>query len=268
MARRELENKRAIVTGASSGIGWHIALQLAEAGVHVLACARRGERLEQLENAALEATKALVEPPCFVTLSGDVTDSQFRETMLADCETHFGGLDILVNNAGTTAMGPFAEANEARLRQIFEVNFFALAEMTRISIPILTTGEMPLIVNISSVLGHRAAPLKAGYCASKFAIHGLSDAIRAEVAKDGIELLLVSPGTTDSDFFDSAIEDSTGRNWKKGGAMPPEVVAQKTIRAIRRRRHEIILTFGGRIIVWLDRIIPGIANRLVATFGQ
>jgi short-subunit dehydrogenase len=121
---------------------------------------------------------------------------------------------------------------------------------------------------MNSVLGHRATPLKSEYCASKFAVHGLSDAIRAELVGDGIDLLLVSPSTTDSDFFDSAIEDPTGKDWKKGGAMPPEVVAAKTIRAMRKRRHEIILTFGGRIIVWLDRIIPGIANRLVARFGQ
>jgi short-subunit dehydrogenase len=143
-----------------------------------------------------------------------------------------------------------------------------MAELIRESLPLLKVGADPLIVNMNSVLGHRATPLKSEYCASKFAVHGLSDAIRAELAGDGVDLLLVSPSTTDSDFFDSAIEDETGKDWKKGGAMSPETVAAKTIRAMQKRRHEIILTFGGRIIVWLDRIIPGIANRLVARFGQ
>ena len=80
--------------------------------------------------------------------------------------------------------------------------------------------------------------------------------------------LLVSPSTTDSEFFDSAIEDKTGKNWKRGSAMPPEVVAAKTIRAIKKGKHEIILTYGGRFIVWLDRLVPGIANRVMAKFGQ
>ncbi|MEM8542324.1 MAG: SDR family NAD(P)-dependent oxidoreductase, partial [Pseudomonadota bacterium] len=119
-----------------------------------------------------------------------------------------------------------------------------------------------------SVLGHRAVPLKSEYCASKFAIHGFSDAIRAELSRDGIDLLLVSPSTTDSEFFDAAIDDPTSKDWKKGGAMSPEIVASRTLRAIRKRRHEIILTFGGRILVWLDRMIPGIANRIIAKFGQ
>jgi short-subunit dehydrogenase len=110
--------------------------------------------------------------------------------------------------------------------------------------------------------------LKSEYCASKFAIHGFSDSIRAELSKDGVALLLVSPSTTDSEFFDSAIADDTEKDWKKGGAMPPEKVAAKTIRAIKKRRHEIILTFGGKALVWLDRLVPGIADRIVARFGQ
>jgi short-subunit dehydrogenase len=251
-----------IITGTSSGIGWHLALQLAEFGCQMVVCARREDRLNELAS--------LIEPlggTCVVVV-GDVCESATRGLLLAAAEEHFGGVDILINNAGIGAMGRFDEANPERLRQIFEVNFFAMAELIRESLPLLKVGADPLIVNMNSVLGHRATPLKSEYCASKFAVHGLSDAIRAELAGDGVDLLLVSPSTTDSDFFDSAIEDETGKDWKKGGAMSPETVAAKTIRAMQKRRHEIILTFGGRIIVWLDRIIPGIANRLVARFGQ
>jgi len=121
---------------------------------------------------------------------------------------------------------------------------------------------------MSSILAHRAAPLKSEYCASKFALHGFSDSIRAELADDGVGLLLVSPSTTDSEFFASAIEDQTGKNWKKRGSMPPEVVAAKTIRAITKRKHEIILTHGGRFLVWLDRLVPGVANRIMARYGN
>ena len=262
MARRRIKNLRSIVTGVSSGIGWQLAHQLTEAGAHVVGVARREDKLRELSDS-VEANEGSL-----VGLVGDVTNSKDRLAAIERCEAEFGGIDLLINNAGTTAMGPFTQASPDRLRKIFEVNFFALAEMTRETIPKLKNGHKPMIVNVSSVLGHRAAPLKVEYCASKFAVHGFSDAIRAELVQHGIDLLLVSPSTTDSDFFDQAIEDATDKNWKQRGAMPPKVVAQKTIRAIRKGRHEIILSTGGRLIVWLDRLIPPFANRIVARFGQ
>jgi short-subunit dehydrogenase len=259
---RTLKDKRVIITGASSGIGFELAKQLAAEGCRLIINARRKDRLEEL---AAEITS---DGGLCIAVEGDVTDSKVRAKMLSAAQEHFAGLDILINNAGIGAMGRFDEASEDRLRQIFEVNFFAVAEFIRESLPTLKAGNEPVIVNLSSVLGHRAVPLKSEYCASKFAIHGLSDAIRAELSRDGIDLLLVSPSTTDSEFFDAAIDDPTKRDWKKGGAMSPEVVASRTIRAIKKRRHEIILTFGGRTLVWLDRMIPGIANRIIAKFGQ
>lgn len=262
MAVRKLAGKRILITGASSGIGRALAVQLAASGSSLMLAARRGEKLSQLESeinaSGGDAFSCVVD----VTLNDD------RARLLADCEGRLGGLDILINNAGVGAMGRFDEADPHRLRQIFEVNFFALAEMTREALPMLKSGDDGLIVNISSVLGHRGAPLKSEYSASKFAVHGFSDAIRAELAEDGVEVLLISPSTTDSEFFDAAIEDDTKKNWKKRGAMSPTAVATKTIKAMRKRRHEIILTFGGRILVWLDRMVPGFANRIIAKFGQ
>jgi short-subunit dehydrogenase len=266
MAKRRLTNQRAIVTGASSGIGWFLAKQLAAAGTKVCICARRRERLEQLQSEI--RTDGGV---CEIVV-GDVTSGETRQALLECVQSNFGGLDILINNAGVGAMGRFEDATPERLRNIFEVNFFATAEQIRVSLPLLrnskTPKNSPIIVNMSSVLGHRATPLKSEYCASKFAVHGLSDSIRAELARDGIDLLLVSPSTTDSEFFDQAIEDNTKKDWKKRGAMSPEIVAAKTIRAIRKGRHEIILTHGGRLLVWIDRLIPGLANRLMAKFGN
>ena len=259
---RKLKDKRIIITGASSGIGRELAKQLAAEGCRLVINARRKDRLEEL------ATELAGAGAQCVIVDGDVTESSVRDRMLVAAKEHFGGLDILINNAGVGAMGRFDEASEERLRQVFEVNFFAVAEFMRESLGLLKAGNEPVIVNLSSVLGHRAVPLKSEYCASKFAIHGLSDAIRAELSRDGVDLLLVSPSTTDSEFFDAAIDDPTKRDWKKGGAMSPEVVATRTLRAIKKRRHEIILTFGGRILVWLDRMIPGVANRIIAKFGQ
>ncbi|MDG1512912.1 MAG: SDR family NAD(P)-dependent oxidoreductase [Mariniblastus sp.] len=262
MPYRNLQNKRAVVTGASSGIGWHLVQQLAAEGVSVIACARRAELLDDLSKQIQSKGGTCI------PLVGDITSEASRQEIIDVADREFGGLDILVNNAGIGAMGRFDESAESRLRKVFEVNFFAIAEMIRVSLPRLKQGHSPLIVNMSSVLAHRATPLKSEYCASKFALHGFSDALRAELANDSIDLLLVSPSTTDSEFFDHAIEDTTGKNWKTRGAMPPSIVASKTIRAMKKGKHEIILTLGGRLIVWMDRLIPGIANRIMARYGQ
>lgn len=262
MAKRDLDRKRAVVTGASSGIGWHLAKQLAESGVEIVACARREDRLKELADEIHAAGGKCI------AVAGDITSPATRQELIDVCAEQLGGLDILINNAGIGAMGRFDEADPDRMRKVFEVNFFAVADLIRQTLPMLKQGCDPIIVNLSSVLGHRAAPLKSEYCASKFALHGFSDSIRAELADNGVDLLLVSPSTTDSEFFDHAIEDNTHKNWKLRGAMPPATVAAKTIRAIRKGKHEIILTHGGRFIVWLDRLVPGIANRIMARFGQ
>ena len=261
MARRQLKNKRCLITGASSGIGWHLARQLAKSGAEIVVTARRKSRLEELaELISREGGRC-------IAIVGDVTSKETQERLAEACRRELGGLDILINNAGTTALGKFESAQPERLREIFEVNFFSVVELTRRLLPELKVGVDPLIVNVSSVLGHRAVPFKSEYCASKFAVHGFSDSLRAELVEDGIELLLVSPSTTDSELFETAIEDTTDKNWKKRGVMSPEKVAIHTLKAIRKRRHEIILTAGGRFIVWLDRLIPAIADRLMARFG-
>jgi short-subunit dehydrogenase len=262
MARRILKNAVAVVTGAASGIGRHIALQLADAGCNVLINSRRAERVEQLQ------TEIRAKNVSAKSVIGDIT---LPETQKKICETaaaEFGRIDILVNNAGIGAVGYFAEASPDRLRKIMEVNFFAATELTRIAIPLLKKSDAGIIVNVSSVLGHRAVPLKSEYCASKFAIHGWSDSLRAELAKDNIDVLLVSPSTTDSEFFDSVIEDTSGKNPTLSKPMPPEKVARATLRAIQKGKSEVILSPGGLALVWLDRICPPLANRLMKKFAQ
>ncbi len=260
MARRTLNEKRVIITGASSGIGRELARQLAACGARLVLAARREERLNQLTEE-LRATGTDVH---FV--AGDICSSEYRDELLQLAQQQLGGVDLLINNAGIGALGPFDEADEQRLRQVMEVNFFAPAELIRVALPALRDGTQSMIVNVGSVLGHRAVPSKSEYCASKFAIHGFSDALRAELARDGIDVLLVSPSTTRSEFFDQVIAgDGTSQ---AGRGMPPEVVAAKAIRAIQRGKHEIILSWGGWFLVWLDRLAPGLANRMVARFTK
>lgn len=263
MARRKLSGKRILLTGASSGIGRALASGLAERGARLLLTARREERLKSL---AEELDKAGAEYVPEV-LAGDVTDARTQRELVHAAERQLGGLDALINCAGIGAVGPFDEADSERARHVFEVNFFAPLELTRAALPLLKLGVDPIIVNICSVLGHRAVPFKSEYCASKFALHGWSDALRAELAGSGVDVLLVSPSTTDSDFFDNLVEDRSAGDHKGARPMAPAKVALTTIRAMERGRHEVILSLGGKALVWFDRLLPGLVNRLMARYA-
>ena len=262
MPKRQLENKRIIVTGASSGIGRSLAKSLAAKGSRLIVTARRTELLESLKAEILADGGE-----CQVVV-GDITETKTHHRILETSQQQYNGLDGLVNNAGVGAIGPFSSASIERLREIFEVNFFSMATLIRAAVPMLSQGNDPLIVNVGSVLGHRAVPLKSEYCAAKFALHGFSDALRAELSSIPIDVLLVSPSTVDSDFFNSALEDSTAIDWKKGRPMQPKFVARKILQGMEKRNHEIILPLSGKALVWLDRLFPTIANRIVSKFGM
>ncbi len=262
MSRRNLVGMRVAITGATSGIGRAIAIELSRRGCKVIANGRRGERLHQLQKE-IESSGG----ECHVVI-GDITEPATRDRIIELCREKWNAIDCLINCAGIGAMGRFDEADEQRLRQVFEVNFFSAVELIRSSLPLLATGYLPIIVNVSSVLGHRAVPFKSEYCASKFAIHGFSDALRGELQMPKIEVLLISPSTTDSEFFDSAIEDRMRRDWKGARAMPPERVAQITAHAIRLGRKEVIISLGGKALVWLDRLAPNFADYLIAKFAK
>lgn len=251
------EDAVAIVTGASSGIGRCLCELLVDRGANVVAVARRGERLEPL--AARPAAGKLI------PVVGDITEDAVRDTIVAAAANRRGGeIDLLVNNAGIGAIGPFADASPTRLREVMEVNFFAPAELTRLCLPHLRRGRAAVICNIGSVLGHRAVPMKSEYCASKFALHGWSDSLRAELASEGIQVTIVSPSTTRSEFFDSLVDSGAGHSSQRLGSWSPERVARTTFAAIQRRKSEVICSLGGKALVYADRLAPPIMNALLA----
>ncbi|MEO1615559.1 MAG: SDR family NAD(P)-dependent oxidoreductase [Planctomycetota bacterium] len=245
--------KIALVTGASSGIGREITLQLLVQGATVIATARRVERLNALMHDANGS------PGRLIVVAGDVCDPVHRKSLLKTAES-FEKLDLLVNNAGIGAIGPFEQASPARLEQVMQVNFFAPVELTRTMLPLLNASSDAVICNISSVLGHRAVPDKSEYCASKFAMHGWTDALRAELAQSNIRVTLVSPSTTRSEFFDALVETAEGTASKSLGSWPPSRVAKATLKAIAWRRSEVILSLGGKLLVYADRICPPLMN--------
>jgi len=259
--KREIKNSRIIVTGASSGIGRAVSLQLAREGAKLLVVARRQDRLNQLAEEAA-AVNGRIE-----ILSGDITDEQTRRRAIEAVQSHYGGLDILINNAGIGALGRFEDNDLQRLRAVFEVNFFALVDMTRLALPLLKKGTKPMLVNVSSILGRRGVPYRSEYSASKFAVQGLSESIRSEFTRYGIDVLVVNPGTTETEFFDGVYERGVEPSWPRHKPTTAKRVAQAVVKAIRLGRHEIIPYNKGRILCWLNRFSPSLMDRIMARYS-
>ena len=260
MSTRKIKNSRAIITGASSGIGRALAIEMATAGAKLLVVARREDRLRELARQITDLG-ADVE-----IVAGDITDAELRRRAVELAQASFGGLDILVNNAGIGAMGLFEQADPQRVRKLMEVNFFALVEMTRLALPVLKQGNKPMIVNVSSILGRRGAPHNSEYAASKFAVAGFSESNLAELAGQGVDVLVVSPGTTATEFFDKVIQKTGEPSWPEHAAVTSEAVAKSMVRAIRRGSHEIIPYRWGKLLCWLNRLSPRLVDALMARY--
>jgi NAD(P)-dependent dehydrogenase (short-subunit alcohol dehydrogenase family) len=178
-----------LITGASSGFGRAIAEAALESGERVVVTARRPEQL-----AGLNGERVLVQPL-------DVTDPDQREATVAAAVDRFGRIDVLVNNAGRTQVGAVEETTDEELRDLFELHFFAPAALTRAVLPIMREQRDGAIVQMSSVGGQVTAPGFSAYCATKFALEGLTETLRDEVAPWGIRTLIVEPGAFRTGLF-------------------------------------------------------------------
>jgi NAD(P)-dependent dehydrogenase (short-subunit alcohol dehydrogenase family) len=179
-----------LITGASSGFGRALADAALARGDSVVACARSAEALEDLS------------PPERVqAIPLDVTDAEQRDRAVADAVEHFGRIDVLVNNAGRTQVGAVEETTDEELRALFDLHFFAPAALTRAVLPHMRRQGGGTIVQMSSVGGQVTAPGFGAYCATKFALEGLTETLRDEVAPFGIHTLIVEPGAFRTGLF-------------------------------------------------------------------
>jgi short-subunit dehydrogenase len=258
MSRRPIKGLRILITGASQGIGRALALRAAAQGAQVLAAARSRELLDELAAEAAHAGHPLS------TVAADVTSADDRAAMVEAAREKLGGLDVLVNNAGIGATGHFIDAGADRLRRIMEVNLFGLTETTRAFLPMLKAGRLPAILNISSIAGKRGIPARSEYSASKFAVQGFSEALRAELAKDNVDVLIVSPGLTQTNFSQNMLEQKALLKMDHLRGMTAEAVADATLAALARGTSETTLTLKGRLLVLVSRFLPRLADRIAA----
>ncbi len=256
--RRSIAGARILITGASQGIGRALAELAARRGAHVLAAARSDDLLAELAEK-VRGAGGIIE-----TVRADVTGDDDRQRMVETAKRHFRGLDVLINNAGIGATGHFADATAERLRAIMEVNFFGVTETTRVCLPLLKAGTKPAIVNISSIAGKRGIPARSEYSASKFAVQGFSEALRAELAKDGIDVIVVNPGLTQTNFSQNMLEQKAKVPMDHLRGMTAEAVAAATLRALERGTHEVTLGLSGKLLAFVSRFFPRLADRIAA----
>ncbi len=187
------ESRVVLITGCSSGIGRALAQELHKRGLRVYASARRPESLEDLTRAGIQAIKL------------DVTSNDDIQNALTQIQQEAGHIDILINNAGYGAMGPVAEMPMVEINQEFETNVFAPVALIQALIPHMISRRSGSIINVGSVSGILTTPFAGVYCATKAALHSLSDALRMELAPFNIKVIMVQPGAIRSNFGVNAL---------------------------------------------------------------
>ena len=206
-----IANKVIVVTGASSGIGRAVALALAREHARLVLVARREPLLESLaEEVRKEGGIALVLPL-------DLRDKTQVEKMISSTREGFGRIDVLINNAGFGYLGTVEETPPGVVREIFDLNFGAPLLASQLVIPIMTAQGGGHIINVSSVVGRRGLPLNGIYCATKFALQGISESLRLEVKDVGIDVSIVSPAATESEFGDNVRRGRVKAKFKPTG---------------------------------------------------
>jgi short-subunit dehydrogenase len=249
----DLAGRVAIITGASSGIGEATGRRLAEAGVRVALCARRQERLdrlaEELRAGGREASVHAV----------DVTDAAAVGRMVGEVASRWGRVDVLVNNAGRGLAARFQDTTPEELRALLELNLIAVMTASQAVLPVMRRQGRGHIINVSSVVGRRGVPLRAAYSASKFALGGLSEAMRVELHGSGIAVSLVYPVATATEFHGVEVKKAP---WHPMGPIQSaERVAQAILRCVERPRPEVYPYRPARLLALLSVIAPGLVDR-------
>ncbi len=275
-----------LITGGTDGLGRAAALLLAEQGYRVFAAGRSAEKRAALGAQARERHLPLE------TLEMDVCNDASVDRAVAEVHAKAGPIDVLVNNAGIAYIAVMEEVKMEDLRQQFETNFFGVVRATQRVLPEMRRRRRGRILNMSSVAGKVAIPLFGPYSSSKFALEGMSDALRLEVYPFGIDVVLIEPGYIPTNFQNTSVELSAPyaaaadespydmiygnfrRAWKASTQhvrYRPEDCARVILRALRddppRTRYTV--TRRARLVSWAKRLLPDRAfdRRLIRAFG-
>ena len=227
-----------VITGASSGIGAAMAKAFSEAGHPLLLLARRLEPMQALDL------------PNTLCISLDVTDGEAFKAAIAEGEARFGKVGCLVNNAGVMLLGLAHEQNPSEWTRMLNINVMGVLNGVHAVLADMKARNTGTIINVSSIAGRKTFPNHAAYCATKFAVHALTENIREEVAMDNVRVITIAPGAVETELLSHTTSDAIKagyEDWKTemGGVIMPETIAEATLFAWQQPQNvcvrEIVL---------------------------
>lgn len=252
----EFSGNTVVVTGASAGIGRATTIEFARRGAVVLALARSKERLDALAGE-------VPSPGRIVPVVADVADDASMAAATSRILDSFPTPDVVVANAGMGLDARFVDTTDAAVREILELNVLGVFRTLRPFVPAMVARGRGRLLVISSAVGKRGIPSYSAYSASKFALHGLADALRGELAGTGVSVGVVCPSTTRTEFQDRIRRAGPGQKRVRLNSHSAESVAAAIVRMARSRRREIVLSPEAKLMTVLNAIAPGILDRIL-----
>jgi short-subunit dehydrogenase len=247
-----LRGKTVAITGASSGIGRACAVELARCGAHLVIGARRAELLERV------ATECRALGVDCTPVVADVTRRDDCAKLIAAAPQ----IDVLVNNAGFAVFDAIESARPDDLEAMMQTNYFGAVWCTQAVLPQMLARRAGTIVNVASIAGLMGYARMGGYCATKFAVVGFSEALRDEVIGRGVRVALVCPGTTETEFFVKAERGKMPAASRLILAVKPERVARKVADAVERGRFRRIVPWTAAAYMKFKELMPGAAHAM------
>lgn len=248
------------ITGASSGIGEALAYTLSGCGARLILSARNAEKLEQVRSQCQNPTQHWVVPL-------DLSHTHELPTIARRVLGQVGHLDILINNGGISQRGLAKDTAVEVDRRIMEVNFFATVVLTKAVLPSMLKRNAGHIVVISSLMGKFGTPLRSTYAASKHALQGFMDCLRAEIWNKGIKVTVICPGFVKTDISLNALKPDGTRYgvMNKGveNGLPAEVCAKRIAQAIARGEEEVIIAGKEKWGLYLKQFLPSLYNAYI-----
>lgn len=252
---RKLSGTTAVITGATSGIGRETAREFAKTGAKVVLAGRRQERLMELAGE-IEASGGQA-----LAVRTDVADQAQVEALIEKSVERFGRVDVLVNNAGVAIASGFEAMPLEDFRRLMDVNFWGAVYACRAALPQMRNQRGGgVILNVSSIFGKRGMPFETAYCASKFALAGFSEALRAELMSEGIDVCTIYPGAVETEIFDAAA-NSTG--FEVPGFVPKFPAGQMAkliVQTARFPQPEVVAAFDAQAINIANTFAPALVD--------
>lgn len=253
----DLTGRRVLITGASAGIGRAAAKAFVEAGAVVLAVARSKDQLDAL---AVE----LGGPGHALAFVADVTDGPAMEALARAVLAEHGAPDVVIANAGIGMDARLEVTSDDALRAVFEVNVFGVVRTIRPFLPAMVARGSGRILIVSSAVGKRGVPNYAAYSASKFALHGMADALRPELHGTGVTVGVVCPSSTTTEFKKRILRAGPPQINVRVQHHSAESVARALVRMARSRRREMVLSPEAKLMNVLNRLSPGVMDWILA----